>query len=106
MGNPVDFYDAVITGGRRKGKGDYGTIGELAVKPHPWIYSELANGIGVDIAHTVVIEDSSAGLLSGRIAGMNVIGFNDGNLIQSGLYEECVFMADNFDQILKFLKIK
>lgn len=106
MDNPVDFYDAVITGGRRKGKGDYGTIGELAVKPHPWIYSELANGIGVDIAHTVVIEDSSAGLLSGRIAGMNVIGFNDGNLIQSGLYEECVFMADNFDQILKFLKIK
>ncbi len=105
MGNPVDFYDAVITGGRRKGKGDYGTIGEMAVKPHPWIYTELAAGIGVNIENTVVIEDSSAGLLSGRLAGMNVIGFNDGNLIQSGLSEECIFMADGFDDILDFLKL-
>ena len=106
MGDPLSFYDAIITGGRRKGEGEYGTIGELAVKPHPWIYSELATGLGVDIAHTVVVEDSSAGLLSGRLAGMNVIGFNDGNLIQSGLHEECIVTVDTFDDILNFLQIK
>ncbi len=105
MGDPLKFYDAIITGGRRKGRGEYGTIGELAVKPHPWIYSELAKGLGVDVDKCIVIEDSSAGLLSGRLAGINVIGFKDGNLIQSGLHEECVFLADDFDQILNFLKI-
>lgn len=106
MGDPLAFYDAIITGGRRKGEGEYGTIGELAVKPHPWIYSELATGLNVDIAHTLVVEDSSAGLLSGRLAGMNVIGFNDGNLIQSGLHEECIITVDTFDDILNFLQIK
>ena len=106
MGDPIEFYDAIITGGRRKGEGEYGTIGEMAVKPHPWIYSELIGGLNVDKKHAIVIEDSSAGLLSGRLAGMNVIGFNDGNLIQSGLHEECIAMADTFEDIMQFLQIK
>jgi len=106
MGTPIEFYDAIITGGRRKGEGEYGTIGEMAVKPHPWIYSELIGGLNVDKKHAIVIEDSSAGLLSGRLAGMNVIGFNDGNLIQSGLEEECIAMVDTFEDIIKFLQIK
>lgn len=104
MGDPIEFYDAVITGGRRKGKGEYGTIGEMAVKPHPWIYSELIGGLNVDKKHAIVIEDSSAGLLSGRLAGMNVIGFNDGNLIQSGLHEECIAMVDTPDEILEWIR--
>jgi len=106
MGNPIEFYDAIITGGRRKGEGEYGTIGEMAVKPHPWIYSELVGGLNVDKKHAIVIEDSSAGLLSGRLAGMNVIGFNDGNLIQSGLQEECIAMVDTFEDVIQFLQIK
>ena len=106
MGDPIEFYDAIITGGRRKGEGEYGTIGEMAVKPHPWIYSELIGGLNVDKKHAIVIEDSSAGLLSGRLAGMNVIGFNDGNLIQSGLHEECLAMVDTFEDIMQFLQIK
>jgi len=106
MGNPIEFYDAIITGGRRKGEGEYGTIGEMAVKPHPWIYAELIGGLNVDKKHAIVIEDSSAGLLSGRLAGMNVIGFNDGNLIQSGLHEECIAIADTFEDIMQFLQIK
>ena len=106
MGDPIEFYDAIITGGRRKGEGEYGTIGEMAVKPHPWIYSELVGGLNVDKKNAIVIEDSSAGLLSGRLAGMNVIGFNDGNLIQSGLQEECIAMVDTFEDVIKFLQIK
>lgn len=104
---PLEFYDAIITGGRQKNTGEYGTIGELAVKPHPWIYSELALGLGVkDLADAVVIEDSSAGLLSGKLAGMNVIGFNDGNLRASGLDDQCIVMVDTFEDIKKFLGIK
>ena len=105
MGDPLAFYDAIITGGKRKGKGEYGTIGELAAKPHPWLYSEILNGLGVDKENAVIIEDSSAGLLAGRLANMNVIGFNDGNLIKSGLHEECILMVDTFDEIKKWLKI-
>lgn len=106
MGDPIEFYDAVITGGRRKGEGEYGTIGEMAVKPHPWIYSELIGGMNIDKSRAIVIEDSSAGLLSGRLAGMNVIGFNDGNLRQSGLQEECIAMVDGFEDILSWLQIE
>lgn len=105
MGDPLGFYDSIITGGRQKNKGEYGTIGELAVKPHPWIYRELALGLDVrDLADAVVIEDSSAGLLSGRLAGMNVIGFKDGNLIASGLDDQCLLMVDTFKEILDFIK--
>ena len=106
MGDPIEFYDAIITGGRRKGEGEYGTMGELAVKPHPWIYAELANGLGLEKEECIVVEDSSAGLLSGRLAGMNVIGLNDGNLIQSGLHEECITMVDTLDEILDFVTTK
>ncbi len=105
MGDPSAFYDAIITGGKRKEKGEYGSIGEAAAKPHPWIYSELAAGIGVDREETLVLEDSSAGLLAGRLAGMNVIGFTDGNLIRSGFAEECCAMAETFNDVLRVLRL-
>ena len=107
MGDPLCFYDSIITGGRQKNSGQYGTIGELAVKPHPWIYRELALGLDVrDLSEAVVIEDSSAGLLSGRLAGMNVVGFKDGNLISSGLDGECLLMVESFQEILDFYNLK
>lgn len=100
MGDPLKFYDAIITGGRRKEKGEYGTIGEIASKPHPWVYSEIALGLSItDKSHAIVLEDSSAGLISARLAGFNVIGFKDGNLIKSGLDKECLMMIDTFDEI-------
>lgn len=106
MGDPKDFYDAIVTGGKRKQQGSYGTIGEIAVKPHPWIYKELALGLGVNPEEAVVVEDSSAGLLSGRTAGFNVIGFADGNIIQSGLENECLAVVEDWKQILQILGLK
>lgn len=103
MGNPTDFYDAIITGGKRKQKGNYGTIGELAVKPHPWIYKELALGLGVNADEAIVVEDSSAGLISGRTAGFNVVGFADGNLRQSGLANECFAVVNDCNELLRIL---
>ncbi len=106
MGDPREFYDAIITGGKRKQKGDYGTLGEFAAKPHPWVYKELALGLGIDPSEAVVVEDSSAGLLSGRTAGFNVIGFADGNLIQSGLADECLALVNNCNELLQILGLK
>lgn len=104
MGNPLDFYDAIITGGKRKTKGQYGTIGELAVKPHPWLYAELAVGLGItDKSQAIVLEDSSAGLISGKLAGFSVVGFNDGNIVASGMAEQTHLMVDSFDEVLKLL---
>lgn len=103
MGDPLKFYDAIITGGRRKEKGEYGTVGEIAAKPHPWVYSEIALGLGIsDKSHAIVLEDSSAGLIAARLAGFNVVGFKDGNLIKSGLDKECLAMVDSFDEIVEF----
>ena len=103
LGKPTDFYDSIVTGGREKKKGRYGTRGELVSKPHPWIYSELALGLSIeDPSNAVVMEDSSAGVISARLAGFNVIGFKDGNIYPSGLNDQRVLMADGFDEIKEF----
>lgn len=100
MGDPLSFYDCIITGGKEKKKEEYGTMGELCAKPHPWIYSELALGLGIkNKKEAIIIEDSSAGVISGKIAGYNVIGFSDGNLIESGLDKDCLKMVSTFEEI-------
>lgn len=102
MGDPLQFYDAVITGGKRKIAGQYGTIGELAAKPHPWIYAEIGTALAGDERERVVaLEDSSSGVISARTAGYAVIGFKDGNLLQSGTDQLCHCMADGFQDVLK-----
>ncbi|EMS69037.1 putative phosphatase/phosphohexomutase [Ruminiclostridium cellobioparum subsp. termitidis CT1112] len=89
MGDPLDFYDAIITAGQALRKGQTGTIGELAPKPHPWLYSETARvGLGLDpkISNRVIgIEDSSAGIVSIRLAGFSAIGIGGGNIAKSGV---------------------
>jgi len=89
MGNPLDFYDTIITAGFSLGKGKCGTLGELAPKPHPWLYAETAKvGLGMDERdknHVIGLEDSSAGVLSLRLAGFPVIGMKGGNIARSGM---------------------
>ena len=100
MGDPLTFYDCIVTGGKEKRKDEYGTMGELCAKPHPWIYSELALGLGIkDKEEAIILEDSSAGVISSKIAGYNVIGFDDGNLIESGLDKDCLRMISTFNDI-------
>jgi beta-phosphoglucomutase-like phosphatase (HAD superfamily) len=106
MGNPVDFYDAIITAGfpMRRGK-DVGTLGELEPKPHPWLYAEVAKvGLGLsyeDRHHVVGIEDSGAGVCSIRLAGFACIGIGGGNIDESGTRGLCTHYEDNFEAILK-----
>ena len=102
MGDPLQFYDAVITGGKQKLAGQYGTIGELAAKPHPWIYAEIGTALAGDERERVIaLEDSSSGVISARTAGYAVIGLKDGNLLPSGTNALCHCMADGFADVLK-----
>ena len=105
MGDPRNYYDAIITGGRRKDVGDYGTLGEVASKPHPWIYTELAYlGLKVTDPTTVIgIEDSAAGVLSLRFSGFPVVGLNCGNITQSGLNCLCCKKINKLEEILQMI---
>jgi len=88
LGDPLEFYDAIITAGHRLARGQAGTLGELAPKPHPWLYAETAYvGLGVHRErrqHVVGLEDSGAGVVSIRLAGFAAIGVAGGNIEKSG----------------------
>jgi beta-phosphoglucomutase len=108
MGNPLDFYDAIISAGQAFGRGQCGTLGELTPKPHPWLYAETARvGLGIDPSrrHKVIgMEDSGAGVVSVRLAGFACIGIGGGNIAGSGtrplLHSECPTLADALNIIL------
>ena len=108
MGNPKDFYDAIITAGFAIRKGQVGTLGELSPKPHPWLYAEVARvGLGItpENRHKVIgIEDSSAGVISIRLAGFSAIGIAGGNIESSGtdslLYKDCDNLLESLPYIL------
>ena len=89
MGDPLDFYDAIITAGHVIRQGQAGTLGELEPKPHPWLYAETARvGLGIDPSrrHKVIgLEDSGAGVVSIRLAGFAAIGLDGGNIDASGV---------------------
>lgn len=108
MGDPKDFYDAIITAGFPIRKGhDPGTLGELSPKPHPWLYAEICRvGLGISFDqrnHVVGIEDSGAGVCSIRLAGFSVIGFAGGNIIESGTKALCAHYCKDFGEILSKL---
>jgi len=105
MGDPLEFYDAIVTGGRRKDTGDYGTLGEIVSKPHPWIYTELAYmGLKIsDPSRVFGIEDSSAGVLALRFAGFPVAGLASGNITASGLDSLLMRKVNDFTELYDLL---
>ncbi|MBD3422553.1 MAG: HAD hydrolase-like protein [Chitinivibrionales bacterium] len=107
MGDPKEFYDAIITAGFPLRNGETGTLGELSPKPHPWLYAEVSRvGLGIpfqDRAHVIGIEDSGAGVASIRLAGFATIGYGSGNIIESGTRALCEHYCESFGQILKII---
>jgi len=95
MGDPLDFYDAIISAGYAITKGQSGTLGELEPKPHPWLYAETARvGLGIEPStrHRVIgMEDSGAGVVSVRLAGFACIGVGGGNIEKSGTRALCSY---------------
>ena len=94
MGDPLEFYDAIITAGQTFTKTQTGTIGELAPKPHPWLYSETAKvGLGItaeEKSRVIGFEDSSAGIVSIRLAGFEAVGVAGGNIASGGVESLCM----------------
>ena len=107
MGDPLDYYDAIITAGTALKKGQTGTLGELAPKPHPWLYAEtLRVGLGMeekDKPRVLGIEDSSAGVLSLALAGIQCVGVEGGNIRQGKVNSLCMQDGRNLMEILEML---
>lgn len=107
LGNPQDFYDAIVTAGFPIRGGAAGTLGELESKPHPWLYAEAARiGLGIPFRerHSVIgIEDSGAGAVSIRLAGFAAVGMAGGNLCRSGARPLLTRYCQAFTQVLDLI---
>ena len=108
MGDPQEFYDVIITAGFPLRWGEVGTLGELTPKPHPWLYAEACRiglGISFEERNSVVgIDDSGAGVCSIRLAGFPTIGFDGGNILESGTKSLCDLYGCSFGEILEFIQ--
>jgi beta-phosphoglucomutase len=107
LGDPREFYDAIITAGSPLRGGQPGTLGELEPKPHPWLYAETARvGLGIDHAdrHRVVgIEDSAAGVVSIRLAGFAVIGLSGGTIEAGGVAALCSHLCGSLHEVASLI---
>jgi len=105
LGDPLQFYDSIITAGFSVKAGQAGTLGEQQAKPHPWLYSEVLMPLGVPPEETIGIEDSSAGVVSIRLAGVAALGVDEGNIRAGGTEPLCAAikpgLAEIWDDILK-----
>lgn len=108
MGDPKDFYDAIITAGFPLRGHSAGTLGELSPKPHPWLYAEASRvGLGIPFAEreqVLGIEDSGAGVCAIRIAGFPTVGISGGNVIESGTMAFCQFWCTGLEEILGIIR--
>ncbi len=107
MGDPLQFYDCIITAGQALRKGQTGTLGELEPKPHPWLYAETARvglGIPFERRHKVLgVEDSAAGVISIKLAGFSCAGICGGNIEQAGVDELCDYRINNLMELLEII---
>ncbi len=89
------------------GAGQPGTLGELAPKPHPWLYAEAMRvGLGIpfsDRSRVVGLEDSGAGVCALRLAGVTTVGMPGGNIVQSGTRPLCAQLCESFDEVLALI---
>ncbi len=107
LGDPLAFYDAVITAGYPLRRGAAGTLGELSPKPHPWLYAEAARvGLGIPFEarnRVIGIEDSGAGVCAIRLAGFPVIGLAGGNVVESGTRALCTYYCQDLREALALI---
>lgn len=87
--------------------GQTGTLGELEPKPHPWLYAETARvGLGILFKrrHKVIgAEDSSAGIVSIKLAGFCCVGISGGNIEQAGVGEMCDYRINGLMAVLDII---
>lgn len=107
LGAPEAFYDAIITAGFPLRPGEVGTLGELAPKPHPWLYAEACRvglGIAFEQRNSVIgIEDSAAGVCSVRLAGFTTVGMAGGNIEAAGTRPICQHYCQDFEEVARVI---
>lgn len=107
LGDPLAFYDAIVSAGVAIRPGQVGTLGELQTKPHPWPYAEAARvGLGIEPqrrGHCFGIEDSAAGVCSIRLAGFAAVGISHGNIARAGVAPLVHCMKDDLLEVLELL---
>jgi beta-phosphoglucomutase-like phosphatase (HAD superfamily) len=99
LGDPLHFYDSIVTAGISIKAGQVGTLGEQQAKPHPWLYSEVLMPLGVPRHEVVGIEDSSAGVVAIRLAGVAALGVEDGNIRSGGTAPLCMAIKPELPDI-------
>jgi beta-phosphoglucomutase-like phosphatase (HAD superfamily) len=108
LGDPRDFYDAIVTAGFPIRPGQPGTLGELSPKPHPWLYVEASRvGLGIEFTDrnaVVGIEDSGAGVCAIRLAGFPTIGMAGGNILESGTRALCNYYCESLAEAFQVIK--
>jgi len=107
LGDPLEFYDAIVSAGSAIRPGQVGTLGELEAKPHPWLYAEAARvGLGIPPerrAHCIGIEDSGAGVCAIRLAGFAAVGIEGGNIRRAGVGPLVHSMHESLLDVLELL---
>lgn len=92
---------------RHFGRHVYSADGWARGKPHPDIYLAAANGLGIDPAACLAIEDSPTGARAALAAGMTVIGFcGGGHIIDRAAHGKALrsvgvhHVAHGYDEVL------
>jgi len=88
------FFSAVVSG-------DHPEV--RALKPAPDIFLAAARAIGGDPARCLVIEDSPAGVLAARAAGMSVVAIPD-IALPSERFAEAQLIVRNYAELRAHLK--
>jgi len=104
LGEPTEFYDAIVTAGFSVKKGQFGTLGELEPKPHPWLYAEALHGLNIPKDGVIGIEDSGAGILSLIAAQIPAIGIGGGNIELGGEKPLCSLFFNDLGEVLNWIK--
>jgi beta-phosphoglucomutase len=107
LGDPHDTYAAIVCGGQAIGPGRMGTLGELAAKPHPWLYSEAAHALGLlhkDLNSCLGIEDTPAGAIAVRLAGLPLVAATGGAIRRSGLAALALTEVDDYRDLIDVAK--
>ncbi|KPK79868.1 MAG: haloacid dehalogenase, partial [Phycisphaerae bacterium SM23_33] len=107
LGDPLKFYDAIVTAGSAIRPGQAGTLGELQAKPHPWLYAEAARvGLGIPPerrGRCIGLEDSGAGVVAIRLAGFAAVGIEGGNIRAAGVEPLLHAMKPSLPDVLDLL---
>jgi beta-phosphoglucomutase-like phosphatase (HAD superfamily) len=103
LGNPYEMYAAIVCAGQTISPGRLGTLGVLAAKPHPWLYSEAAMALGLegeDLRQCLGIEDTPTGAIALRLAGLPVVGAAGDAIARSGLGALLVTATEDYRSLI------